>query len=218
MAIRAIDSIESHEREHRGDSAYVRWVKPTVDRILGLILLVVTAPVIAVAAALMRRRIGSPALFVQERVGRDGRTFLLYKLRTMTADRRTSVEPYQGQDRRTTHKSPTDPRIDPVGSRLRALRIDEFPQFWNVVKGDMSLVGPRPELVEIVAGYEDWQHQRHTVKPGLTGLWQVSHTNGSPMHECTELDLAYVDDMTFIKDLKILARTPLAMLGGRKGY
>jgi lipopolysaccharide/colanic/teichoic acid biosynthesis glycosyltransferase len=98
------------------------------------------------------------------------------------------------------------------------MRIDELPQFWNVVKGDMSLVGPRPEIPEIVRSYEPWQHQRHMVRPGVTGPWQISHRNGKLMHECTEVDIDYITQVSLIYDLKILASTPRAMIGGRKGY
>jgi lipopolysaccharide/colanic/teichoic acid biosynthesis glycosyltransferase len=89
---------------------------------------------------------------------------------------------------------------------------------WNVIKGEMSLVGPRPELPEIVQNYQSWQHQRHSIKPGVTGLWQVSQYNGQPMHEHTEIDLAYLKQVSFLLDMKILILTPIAMLGNRKGY
>ncbi|HET9260478.1 MAG TPA: sugar transferase, partial [Acidimicrobiia bacterium] len=91
------------------------------------------------------------------------------------------------------------------------------PQLWNVVRGDMSLVGPRPELPEIVANYEEWQHRRHDVMPGLTGLWQVSARNGKPMHECTDVDLRYIEEMSFATDVAILFRTPAAMFH-RRGF
>jgi lipopolysaccharide/colanic/teichoic acid biosynthesis glycosyltransferase len=101
---------------------------------------------------------------------------------------------------------------------LRATRLDELPQFLNVVKGDMSMVGPRPELPEIVSRYEPWQHHRHIVKPGVTGPWQISDQNGDLMFEHTEIDLAYLEQIGFLKDMGILLRTPAAMLGGKKGH
>ena len=197
---------------------YARLVKPGFDRVVGLALFILTLPILVVTAALIRMRIGTPIIYQQHRVGMNGEIFNLYKLRTMIPDRRQSRIAFEGPDRRLTHKSPDDPRVLPLGKTLRSWRLDELPQFWNVVTGDMSLVGPRPEMPEIVADYEDWQHQRHSVKPGVTGRWQISERNGKPMHECTETDLEYVKDIRFSTDLSILVRTPIAMIGGRQGY
>lgn len=198
-------------------SVYTQRIKPIVDMIGALVLLVVASPLILISMAMVAISLGSPVVYKQERVGLGGRRFQLYKLRTMIPDRRTERGGYVGPERRQTHKSHDDPRVPPVGQLLRAVRFDELPQLWNVVKGDMSLVGPRPELPEIVAGYDEWQHQRHEVKPGVTGLWQVSHQNGKPMHECTEIDLEYVASVSFKTDLSILLRTPAAMFH-RRGY
>lgn len=196
---------------------YPRWIKPAIDRVGGTVLLLVFSPVVVLSAVLVRFTMGKPVLYVQLRVGKDGAPFHLFKLRTMAPDRRKTQEPLEHPDRRRTHKSTSDPRVLPVGRLLRSWRLDELPQFWNVMRGDMSLVGPRPEMPEIVAEYEDWQHRRHTVKPGLTGPWQISNRNGKPMHECTEMDLEYLKDMTLWHDLSILARTPVAMFV-RRGY
>ncbi|MFP3882623.1 MAG: sugar transferase [Actinomycetota bacterium] len=196
---------------------YQRAIKPIFDRVIGSILLIVSSPLLLVSIGLARIFIGKPVIYRQPRVGLGGRTFELYKIRTMIPDRRTDDTDYTGPERRKTHKSEDDPRVLPLGKAFRATRLDELPQLWNVVRGDMSLVGPRPELPEIVAGYEDWQHRRHEVTPGLTGLWQVSAFNGKPMHQCTDIDLKYIEEMSFATDLSILLRTPAAMLR-RKGY
>lgn len=196
---------------------YPEVVKPVLDRLAGALLLLVSLPLIVIAALLVRLRMGSPVLYVQMRVGQGGDLFRLYKLRTMTPDRRKRQTHFLGPERRRTHKSKEDPRVLPLGRFLRSWRLDELPQFWNVLKGEMSLVGPRPELPEIVASYEDWQHMRHRVKPGITGIWQISSSNGKPMHECTDLDIEYAANVTLMHDLSILLRTPLAMLT-RKGY
>ncbi|MCI0677541.1 MAG: sugar transferase [Actinobacteria bacterium] len=198
--------------------AYVRIAKPLLDRILGVALLLVFAPLILLAALLILVSMGRPVFFSQDRIGIGGRRFRLHKLRTMIPDRRVNVASFPGVDRRMTHKSPDDPRVSPVGRVLRSMRVDELPQFWNVVKGDMSLVGPRPEIPEVVRSYEPWQHQRHVVKPGVTGPWQISHRNGKLMHECTELDIDYINQVSLLYDLRILAGTPRAMIGGRRGY
>ena len=197
---------------------YPRFVKPALDRTIGLALFILTLPILIIAAAVIRLKIGAPVIYQQDRVGINGEIFNLYKLRTMIPDRRQGSVDFEGTERRLTHKSPDDPRVVPFGRTLRSWRLDEIPQFWNVMIGDMSLVGPRPELPEIVAKYDDWQHGRHIVKPGVTGPWQISERNGKPMHQCTETDLEYVKNIRLSTDLSILARTPIAMLGGRRGY
>jgi lipopolysaccharide/colanic/teichoic acid biosynthesis glycosyltransferase len=198
-------------------SAYGNRLKPILDVVSGLVLLIVLSPVILISVALVAMSLGSPVVYTQDRIGLNGRRFKLYKLRTMIPDRRRAPEDYIGPERRQNHKSREDPRVPPIGKLLRAVRFDELPQLWNVIKGDMSLVGPRPELPEIVANYVEWQHLRHIVKPGLTGLWQVSHHNGKPMHECTEVDLEYIATMNLSTDVSILLRTPAAMFH-RRGY
>jgi lipopolysaccharide/colanic/teichoic acid biosynthesis glycosyltransferase len=196
---------------------YRRVVKPVLDRIAGVILTVLTAPLLAVLVFLVRRRLGPPAIFRQRRVGLHGREFTVFKLRTMNADRRNEQHPIGHEDRRRTHKTTADPRHTPLGRRLRKWSLDELPQVWNLARGEMSLVGPRPELPSVVGKYEPWQHRRHEVRPGITGLWQVSARGDKPMHEATDVDIAYVDDVTFLGDLRIILRTPAAVLGRRKG-
>lgn len=193
---------------------YERLVKPILDRGVAAILLVATTPLLVAAVVAIAVTMGRPVLLRQHRVGRFGRVFTIYKLRTMQPDRRTGTTRFAGVDRRQTHKHPDDPRITKVGAVLRKWSIDELPQLFNVLRGDMSLVGPRPELVDIVARYEDWQHQRHRVKPGLTCIWQVSERGDVPLHEATEMDLDYVDTISFLTDLRLLAITPVAMFRG----
>jgi lipopolysaccharide/colanic/teichoic acid biosynthesis glycosyltransferase len=193
---------------------YVRFVKPALDRVLGLCLLVVLLPLIAIVALAVRVSLGPPVFFRQRRVGRDDRVFDVYKFRTMGQDRRRGHAPVP-EDRRRTHKSDADPRHTRVGRFLRKWSLDELPQLWNVVRGDMSLVGPRPELVDVVARYEPWQDLRHTVKPGLTGLWQVSSRGAGMMHLHTDVDLEYIETMGPLTDLKILLLTLPATLRRR---
>jgi lipopolysaccharide/colanic/teichoic acid biosynthesis glycosyltransferase len=191
--------------------------KPVLDRAIGLLLLIVFSPVIAVSALAVIVTMGRPVFYSQQRIGLGGRAFRLYKIRTMIPDRRVVGGAYTGADRRVTHKSVDDPRVTLVGRALRATRFDELPQFLNVVKGEMSMVGPRPELPEIVSRYEPWQHHRHLVKPGVTGPWQISNRNGDLMYQHTEIDLEYLEQIGFIHDLGILVRTPMAMVG-RRGH
>ncbi len=201
------------------ESRYVRFVKPVTDRVVGLVFSIAVLVPLLVAIPLIWATMGRPALFIQERVGRGGRTFRVYKLRTMQPDRRVFAGTYGGEDRRVNHKSPQDPRLTGLGRFLRKWSIDELPQFWNVALGQMSLVGPRPELPAVIAAhYESWQHERHLVKPGITGLWQVSARGDEPMHERTELDIEYVARVSFWTDARILVRTVPAALGRNKGF
>ncbi len=205
---------------------YVRVVKPTIDRVFAATVLVAVLPVLIACAIAVRVNLGSPIFFTQVRVGRGGKRFKVYKFRTMQQDRRDrALDPeadlvvhdgFVGSDRRKTHKSPSDPRLTGVGRFLRKWSLDELPQLWNVVRGDMSIIGPRPELPEIVASYNDWEHARHMVRPGLTGLWQVSaRGEGRPMHEHVGVDIEYVAGISAFLDLRIIVRTPLALLTNR---
>lgn len=202
---------------HRDVSPYEKWVKPVLDRLGGLIGVVLLAPLIAGVAAVVRLRLGRPVILKQKRVGQHGRVFPVYKFRTMRHDSRQAQRPFIGRDRRITHESAEDPRHTPLGSFLRRWSLDELPQLVNVLRGQMSLVGPRPELVEVVAKYEPWQHLRHLVKPGLAGVWQLEARTEGPMYRATEFDLEYVDRLSFRTDLGILARTLPALVGQQRG-
>ena len=196
---------------------YRRFGKPLLDRVGAALLLVVLVPVLAAVAVAVLVTLGRPVLFIQQRVGLDGRTFGVVKFRTMHPDRRRQRLPYVGPERRREHKAAHDPRHTRLGRLLRAWSLDELPQLWNVLRGDMSLVGPRPELVDVVARYAPWQHARHQVKPGITCLWQISERGDTPLHECTHLDLAYVARLSLREDLRILLATLPAALGARRG-
>jgi len=197
---------------------YQKFVKPLLDRVGGLTLSLLTLPILMVVVPLIWMKLGRPAIFKQQRIGLHGREFTVYKLRTMLPDRRRQIVPFEGVDRRVNHKSPDDPRHVPLGRFLRKWSLDEIPQFWNVALGQMSLVGPRPELPHIVDRYEPWQHQRHFVKPGVTGLWQVSERGDVPMHEATAVDIKYVDGVSLRMDLRVLLLTVPAALGSNKGH
>jgi lipopolysaccharide/colanic/teichoic acid biosynthesis glycosyltransferase len=172
---------------------YERFGKGLIDRLVGLVLALLTLPIVIPVAIAVFIDLGLPILLRQERVGLDGRIFKVLKFRSMEPDRRSPRVPaFVGTDRRVSHKSDDDPRLTPVGRFIRKWSLDELPQLWNVVFGQMSLVGPRPELLQVVEHYEPWQHARHQVKPGVTGLWQVSARGEVPMHEATHIDLEYV--------------------------
>lgn len=198
-------------------STYEKFVKPAMDRAVGLIATLITLPIVILIVPSIWATMGRPAIFRQRRVGRSGNTFTVYKFRTMGNTRRVRQRQFPGHDRRVNHKSKDDPRHTRVGRFLRKWSLDEIPQFWNVSLGNMSLVGPRPEIVEIVVRYEPWQHRRHAVKPGITGLWQISQRGDVPMHRATVIDLEYVDRLSFKTDAKIVLRTIPAMLR-RRGH
>ncbi len=195
-----------------GQLLYTTVFNRIFDFVGAAILLVILSPLLLLVALAIRFENRGPVLFRQARVGRYGEPFVVWKFRTMIPDRRRSNLPYDGPERRVRHKSRTDPRVTRLGRLLRSTSIDELPQLVNVLRGEMSLVGPRPELPEIVAGYAPWQHQRHLVRPGITGWWQVRGRSDFPMHEHTELDIYYVAHKSLWFDLRILVETVRAVL------
>ncbi len=155
-------------------------------------------------------------LFRQERVGLHGRSFNVLKFRSMCADAEDQLEDLRHQNEINGHafKLENDPRITPVGRFLRRTSSDELPQFWNVLMGQMSLVGPRPPLPGEVAKYDIWHRRRLSMKPGITGLWQVGARRSPEFDRWVEQDLEYIDGWSLWLDLKIMARTVPAVLSG----
>ena len=191
------------------------------DRCLALGGLVILAPMLAVIALSVRVSAPGRAIFRQERVGKGGKTFVLYKFRTMYVDseaRLDAVAHHNKHRQGPLFKAVEDPRVTRIGRLLRRFSLDELPQLLNVVKGDMALVGPRPPLPQEVAQYDDAALRRLLVRPGLTGLWQVSGRSDLPWEEAVRLDLYYVDNRTVASDVGILGRTCSAVLGGRGAY
>jgi exopolysaccharide biosynthesis polyprenyl glycosylphosphotransferase len=195
-------------------------VKATLDRLAGLAILALASPVVAVAALAVRLTSSGPALFRQTRVGAHGQEFTMYKLRSMVhnaQDLRSWLEEHNEADG-ALFKIRNDPRITRVGAFLRRYSIDELPQLWNVVRGEMSLVGPRPPLPEEVASYTSDAIRRLRVRPGLTGLWQVSGRSDLSWEESLRLDLRYVDNWSWALDAAILWRTSKAIVGRSGAY
>jgi exopolysaccharide biosynthesis polyprenyl glycosylphosphotransferase len=170
--------------------------------------LVLAAPLMGFVAWRLRS-LGVAPLFVQDRVGEGGRIFPMWKFRTLRED----APPYAPAPR-----DPSDPRITEFGRWLRSTSIDELPQLWNVLRGEMSLVGPRPEMPFIVEGYDDWQRRRLAVKPGITGLWQILGRKDLPMHENLQYDFYYIRNRSLALDLSILVRTVGAVLSRRGAF
>jgi lipopolysaccharide/colanic/teichoic acid biosynthesis glycosyltransferase len=190
-----------------GRLVYCCVLKRWIDVALATALLVIVAPVLLIIALAIRIDSRGPALFRQTRIGRGGHPFVIYKLRTMAARPQAGLVMLEDNDGQLRHKVKNDPRVTRVGKVLRSTSMDELPQLINVIRGDMSLIGPRPELPEIVQTYEPWQHCRHFVRPGITGWWQIQGRSDRPMHENTELDLVYVENLSFRLDLEIMRRT-----------
>ena len=198
-------------------SWYTEYGKRLADLLLASVGLVLLAAVFLVVGLLVRAKLGpGGVIYRQERVGRDGETFLIYKFRSMLPDRRRAARPFVGTDRRVTHKCDSDPRHTPFGRFLRSTSLDELPQLLNVVKGDMSLVGPRPELVEVAHRTGLSSHPRHLERPGITGLFQVSELRSTnQLVAGLHLDIAYVADVRFRRDVRILFKTMAVLLGRR---
>lgn len=171
-------------------------LKRTIDFLFALFALVTLLPVLIVVAVLVRVKLGSPILFSQQRPGLNGKIFRMYKFRSMTDERDESGA-----------LLPDKVRLTKFGSFLRSSSLDELPGLWNILKGDMSLVGPRPLLVEYLEYYTEREQLRHSLRPGLTGLAQVSGRNNLAWDERLEIDVEYVQNQSFLLDLKILYLT-----------
>lgn len=190
---------------HQKKGLYEKYLKRPQDFICAMSALIVLSPVMAVTAVLVRTKLGSPVLFVQERPGKDGKIFKLYKFRTMTDARDSEGNLLSNEE-----------RITGFGKKLRSTSLDELPELINILKGDMSVVGPRPLLVKYLPLYNERQARRHEVRPGFTGLAQVSGRNALDWQDKFEKDVEYVDNITFLGDLKIIFKT-VAVVFKREG-
>jgi exopolysaccharide biosynthesis polyprenyl glycosylphosphotransferase len=192
-------------------------IKRALDLVISLILIVLLAPLFVVVAILIKLSSQGPVFFRQERIGLNKRRFFIYKFRTMVPNAEELMAALEGQNEVSgpVFKMKNDPRITPIGNLARRTSIDELPQLFNIVKGDMSLVGPRPLPVRDYEGFnEDWQRRRFSVRPGITCLWQVNGRSSIPFEQWMRLDLQYMDEWSLWLDLKILARTIPAVLKG----
>ncbi len=219
------------------------WVvvgaKRGVDVAISLFVLVFGLPFHLLLGLLIKLTSSGPVLFAQERVGEDGKSFRMYKFRTMMNDNNDEVHRNFARDfingnanggnggngrnggngsNGAVFKLVDDPRVTSIGKFLRKTSLDELPQFINVFKGEMSLVGPRPPLKYELDHYKEWHKQRLAVRPGLTGLWQVSGRSTVPFDEMVELDIFYIENWSLVLDAKIILRTVPVMLRGFGGY
>lgn len=178
-----------------------KYIKRILDIIFSLLAIIILSPLLAVTAVLVKTKLGSPVLFKQERPGKDEKIFTLMKFRTMTDERDENGE-----------LLPDEVRLTKFGKFLRSTSIDELPELFNILKGDMSVIGPRPLLVEYIPRYNEHQHRRHEVRPGLSGWAQVNGRNSISWEEKFDLDVEYVDNYSFAMDVKILFMTVLNVL------
>ena len=224
MTTQQVRSASSHRVEHvehvedpvvLPSSFYTRYGKRAFDVVTSLVALLVLAPLFLVTSLCGLALLGRAVLYRQRRVGRSGADFVMLKFRSMGHDRRRDAHPLPHAERRLTHKSSDDPRHTRYGRFIRASSIDELPQFLNVLRGDMSIVGPRPELREVAVKHDLVGHVRHVVRPGLTGMWQISADRPGFVHENVFYDEIYISGVSFVGDLKIIFKTiPVLLRGG----
>ena len=197
-----------------------RFVKRLFDLTLaGILTLIVLLPMVIITVLIKLDTKGS-TLFRQQRVGENGRLFSMYKFRSMIDGADSMVEGMteHTDDGHLLFKKANDPRVTRIGRFLRHTSLDELPQLFNVLKGDMSLVGPRPELPWLVGQYEPWQHKRLAVPQGMTGWWQINGRADKPLHLHTEEDLYYVQNYSLWMDIYILLKTPWVVVRGKGAY
>ena len=196
--------MEANRADGQG-GGYRRFIKRPIDFLASLTSIVVLSPVLLILSILVRAKLGRPVFFKQERPGLNEKIFTMYKFRTMT-DERDENEEFM----------PDSLRLTKFGKILRSASLDELPELFNILKGDMSLIGPRPLLVQYLPLYNEHQRRRHDVKPGLSGLAQVNGRNALSWEEKFKLDVEYVDNVTFLGDCRIIALT-FKILFSREG-
>jgi exopolysaccharide biosynthesis polyprenyl glycosylphosphotransferase len=200
--------------------AYERWGKRLLDVVASSLALVVLSPVMALLAAAILLDSRGPVFYRSQRVGVGGRIFGFYKFRSMVVGAEGMLDQLRHLNEvdGPVFKISRDPRITRVGFWLRRTSLDELPQFWNVLRGEMSLVGPRPPIPSEVEQYEPWQLRRLSVRPGITCLWQVSGRSALRFEDWMRLDMEYIDHLSLGADVRILWRTVPAVLGRRGAY
>lgn len=201
-------------------SRFSLWIKRAIDVVGSMVLLVLLSPVFAVIALAVASTSPGPTLFKQRRVGKDGHEFEFYKFRSMgaTAEQERYLLIDGNECNGPVFKIRSDPRVTTVGRFIRRTSLDEMPQLWNVLRGNMSLVGPRPPLPNEVHQYSAWERQRLAVRPGITGIWQVSGRSDLDFETWVTMDIRYIQEWRLWLDLVLLIKTIPAALSGRGAY
>jgi exopolysaccharide biosynthesis polyprenyl glycosylphosphotransferase len=219
-SVRAVAGLPLLYVDHPDLAGAKQAIKSLFDKTAAASVLIVLLPLLLAIAAMVRLEDGGPVIFRQTRMGKDGQPFWLYKFRTMVPDaqRQRAALAARNEGNGVLFKIRNDPRVTRVGARLRRWSLDELPQLVNVLLGQMSLVGPRPALPEEAARYGDYVSRRLAVRPGITGLWQVSGRSNLPWEEAVRLDLRYVENWSLVLDLQILWKTLSAVIKGHGAY
>ena len=208
------------ENESTRGFSFYEVIKRVIDVVCSFVGVLVLSPLFVVIAIIIKFTSKGPVFFSQKRVGRDGKEFKMYKFRSMVVNAEELKEKLAAQNEMSgpMFKMKDDPRVTKVGKFIRKTSIDELPQLWNVLKGDMSLVGPRPSLPKEVAQFEDWMYRRLEVKPGLTCYWQVSGRNNIDFEDWMKLDIKYVDERSTWIDIKLIFKTVGVLFGDKNAH
>jgi exopolysaccharide biosynthesis polyprenyl glycosylphosphotransferase len=220
VTVQPLDGLAVLSLRHNQLDGLQAAIKRGFDLAAASLLFVLVAPVLGAIAALVRLTSGPGVIFRQVRVGEGGRPFVIYKFRTMVRDAEIRLDELRDRNQADglLFKIDSDPRVTRAGRFLRRSGLDELPQLWNVIRGDMSLVGPRPPLPEEATRYDEWVRGRLRVKPGITGLWQVNGRHELSFADYVRYDLFYVENWSLALDLYVIARTPLALLSRRGSF
>ena len=205
------------ENESTRGFSFYEIIKRLIDIICSFMGLLAFSPLFIIIAIIIKFTSKGPVFFSQKRVGKYGREFDMYKFRSMVVNAEELKEKLAAQNEMSgpMFKMKDDPRVTKVGKFIRKTSLDELPQLWNVLKGDMSLVGPRPSLPKEVAQFEDWMHRRLEVKPGLTCYWQVSGRNNIDFEDWMKLDIRYVEEKNLWIDIKLIFKTVFVLFGDK---
>ena len=208
------------ESESSMEFSLYEVIKRLIDVVCSFLGVLVLSPLFIIIAIIIKTTSKGPVFFSQRRVGKNGKEFYMYKFRSMVINAEELKERLADQNEMSgpMFKMKDDPRVTKVGKFIRKTSIDELPQLWNVLKGDMSLVGPRPSLPKEVAQFEDWMHRRLDVKPGLTCYWQISGRNNIDFEDWMKLDIRYVDERSTWIDIKLIFKTVGVLFGDKNAH
>ncbi|MDU2121200.1 MAG: sugar transferase [Clostridium celatum] len=208
------------ESESSMEFSLYEVIKRLIDVVCSFLGLLVLSPLFIIIAIIIKTTSKGPVFFFQKRVGKNGKEFDMYKFRSMVVNAEELKEKLVAQNEMSgpMFKMKDDPRVTKVGKFIRKTSIDELPQLWNVLKGDMSLVGPRPSLPKEVAQFEEWMYKRLEVKPGLTCYWQVSGRNNIDFEDWMKLDIKYVEERSTWVDVKLIFKTVGVLFGDKNAH